>query len=50
MFGSLPATLPKDSRKVVRVAFDEQEMGARKSHMPKMGRNRLAIQHVKAGS
>lgn len=50
MFGSLPSSIPKDSKDIVRVAFDEQEMGARKSHLPKLGRNKLAISHVKQGS
>jgi len=50
IFGSLPTSVPKDSRDVVRVAFDEQEMGARKTHIPRLGKNRLVISHVKQGS
>lgn len=50
MFGNTPTSIPKDSREIVRVAFDEQEMGARKSFVPKLGRNKLVVQHVKQGS
>lgn len=50
IFGSLPTSIPKDSKEVIRVAFDEQEMGARKSHLPKFQKNRLVISHVKSGS
>lgn len=50
MFGNTPTSVPKDSREIVRVAFDEQEMGARKSFVPKLPKNRMVISHVKQGS
>jgi hypothetical protein len=45
-------SLPKKDEQIVRVDFEEQQIGARKSHMPKsMTADRMAINHVpNAGS
>ncbi len=43
---SLPTAIPKSDPQVIRVPFDENEMGARKSHMPKLPKNFATIRHV----
>jgi len=42
-------TVPKSDPRIVSQAFDEQQMGARKSAMPKIPKNSLVIRHVEKG-
>ncbi len=44
--GSLPTSIPKNDSQVIRVPFDESEMGARKSAVPKLAKNPMQIKHV----
>lgn len=49
IFGGLPSTVPTKDSRIVRVQFDENELGARKAHLPKPPRNDMTIEHVKQG-
>lgn len=46
IFGNLPSNIPKSDKRIVRVDFEQQEMGARKSNMPKVEKNGQPIVHV----
>lgn len=40
-------TIPKGDAQIVRVTFQENEIGGRKDHMPKNDDNsRMSVQHV----
>ena len=43
---SLPTSIPKNDPQIIRVPFEENEMGARKSHIPKLSKNFGKIKHV----
>jgi len=47
IFQNPTKTLPKDDSRVVRIPLDKSDLGARKSHLPKTGKNGNTIQHVK---
>lgn len=49
IFGSLPTTVPRNDSRIKRVDFEENEIGARKSHLPKPSKNDMTIAHVKTG-
>jgi hypothetical protein len=50
IFGSLPSNIPKSDSRIIRVDMAEQEMGARKAHLPKVSKNNQPIVHVGRGS
>ena len=50
IFGSLPTNILKNDNRIIRPDFEQQEMGARKSHMPKLPKNNQPIVHVGKGS
>jgi hypothetical protein len=39
-------TVPKTDPRIVSQAFDKQDIGARKSHVPSVPKNDLVIKHV----
>lgn len=41
--------LPKSDPRILAQKLDEQEMGARKSHLPTLPKNGLTIRHVEKG-
>lgn len=44
-------TLPKQDSQIVRVDFEVEEIGGRKSNMPSTEKNsKLAVKHVQSGS
>jgi hypothetical protein len=48
VFSDPTKKLPTNEAQIVRVAFDQFEIGARKSHLPKaLGKNNNNLQHVK---
>ncbi len=48
IFEDKTKTLPKNDPRIVRVKFDENEIGARKSHISGVApKNGNSIQHVK---
>lgn len=49
IFGSLPTSIPKSDSRIIRPDFEKQDMGARKSNMPKLSKNGMTIVHVGSG-
>lgn len=49
IFKDSTKTIPMSNSQINRVDFDESEMGARKSHLPKGIKNDLNIKHVSEG-
>ena len=49
IFGSLPTNVPKGDSRIIRPDFEQQEMGARKGHLPKPDKNNQPIVHVRSG-
>lgn len=50
IFQNPTTTLPESDPRIIRVPFDQQEMGARKSHLPGPSdiSNKMTIRHVKS--
>lgn len=46
IFGNMPSSVPKNDSRIIRVDFEEQAMGARKSLVPKLPKNNQPIVHV----
>lgn len=48
IFQNPTSTLPENDPRIIRVPFDEQDLGARKSHLPSSSeiRNGRSIRHV----
>lgn len=50
IFHSPETKVPTNDSRIIRVAFEESEVGARKSHLPKLAkRPEMSIVHVKGG-
>ena len=47
IFQNPTKSIPKGDSRVVRIDFSKEDMGARKSHLPRNIKNDLSIQHVK---
>lgn len=47
LFENSQTTLPENDPRVVRIEFDKNDLGARKSHLPKNIKNDNSIVHVK---
>jgi hypothetical protein len=41
-------SIPKSDPRIITQEFDKQDIGARKSHLPRLGKNDLVIQHIKS--
>lgn len=46
IFSDSRKTVPKSDPQVLSQPFDQQDIGARKSALPKISKNSLTIQHV----
>lgn len=42
-------TVPKSDPRILSQDFEKQDMGGRKSHVPRLPKNDLVIQHVNKG-
>lgn len=51
LFKSPRSKIPRNDSRITRIEFEESEVGARKSHLPKMTKSdKMAIVHVKSGA
>ena len=46
IFGNMPSNVPKSDSRIIRVDFEENEMGARKGFVPRLPKNNQPIVHV----
>jgi hypothetical protein len=42
-------SVPRNDPRIISQAFDEQQMGGRKSAVPRIPKNNLTIKHVEKG-
>jgi len=47
VFNNPTSKIPQNDSRVVRVPFEKEDLGARKSFLPKNIKNNQSIQHVK---
>jgi len=49
VFHDSTKVVPKNDPRIISQAFDEQQMGARRSAIPRIPKNDLTIKHVEKG-
>lgn len=43
-------SLPKSDAQIIRIPFDQEDIGGRKSNLPAKDKNDMTIKHVGSGS